>query len=92
MSKNKMIVVGGTYRWKMKVNVSENKVEELRDKFGVGTYHDQEIHSSNTMYVGGVDRDEGSLWEFVEELGGTMYEQNHDWGCDIDQFDIQEGE
>ena len=92
MSKNKKIIVGGTYSWRMKVGVSEDKIEELREKFGVGTYHDQDIHSMNTMDVDDVDRGDGTLWEFVEELGGTMYSQNYDFGCDIDEFDIKEGE
>ena len=81
--KNKTITVGGTYTWEMKVSVPEDKIDELQNDFGVGTYHGMDIHN---WYE---DNSE-SLDYKVQELGGTMIGQNCRYDVDIDEFDVEE--
>ena len=90
MSKNKTIVIGGTYNWKIQVGVSEDKVEELREKFGVGTYHNTELHNWDEGSEDDYMVNKKTIDYVVKQLGGTMYSQNYDWNTDIDEFNVEE--
>ena len=85
----KTIMIGGTYNWRMRMSVPEDKIDELKEKFGEGTYHDGDIHNWSEM-----DKpdDRNSIDYFLKEIGGSMYSQNYGWDVEIDEFDVEEDE
>ena len=87
MSNNKQVIIGGTYNWRIQVGVPEDKVDELREKFGEGTYHNGQLHNFDD---GSENKD--SVDYMVRELGGTTYSENYGWDVDVEEFDVEEDE
>jgi len=82
-------MIGGTYNWKIQVSVPEDKIDELKEKFGEGTYHNIEVHNWDSE--SGRDNRE-SIDYMVRELGGSTPSENYGWDVEIDEFYVEEDE
>ena len=85
--KNKTIVIRGRYDWGIQVSVPEDKVGELENTFGQGTFHNQQVHD----YDDGTTNTDGICF-MVENLGGSTISQNYEYGVEIEEFEIEEND